>query len=1022
MIRLAVKRPILTFVVYAVLFILGIFYLTRIKIDLFPNVTLPSISVVTFYRGASSEDVEKLVTEPLERSLSTIPNVNNIRSFSQENLSTIILEFNEGTDLNAATNDIRDRLDFALRLLPKDVERPTIFKFDLSQFPILVGAIYSDDSLRDLRKEFDDYIQTELERVPGVGQVLLFGGGKKRQVNILVDKTKLEAYGLTLDQIANAIGLNNLNVPVGNIKYSDFDYVVRVEGEIKNPKDIANIPIIRRDGSIIKISDVAKVDYSYADNINNISALGKDALVIGIFKQSGANTVEVGTEVKKRIQELSKKYNFKFLISIDFSKNIINSIDNLRKEALNAAIFVFLIVLLILRNFTASFIIALAIPTSVIVAFIYLYLAGTTLNIISLSALAIAVGLVVDDAIVVIENIFYHREKGETPISASIFATEEVSQAVIASTITRIVVVLPLLLAGGFVGLFFKELVFVIAMTLIVSLLVSFSLTPMLASKFLKDPKPPTTIIGKFLEKILTSLEKWHKKLLTWSVKHKFISITTVMIIFILGFSVFRFVNTEFIPAQDTGDITLNILLPPATKLEKTNEIMKKVEDIMSKNKYIQYYVLRSGPTESGFASVSGLVEQSNFIGGFIKLIPREKRDKDNREIAKEIESEIKKIPGPQIINVNAGNAVGQLLFGGGKPISIEIYGDDIKASDSIANLIKERLEKVEGIVGVSVSRQSANPEIKIRFKEEALAKNGLTVAQVGNYLRSAIFGSIASTIKIEGLDVDVLLRLDENYRNLTTLKNIQIPTPLGYSVYLSSIADIQYGYGPLVIERINKQRVVKVESDYFNRALSEIVNDIQKIINSIILPPGVSVKITGSFERQREAFNQLFLALFLGIALLYLVMAAQLSSFLYPAIIMLSIPFAFVGVAIIFAITKYPLSVNAFVGIILVSGIVLSNAILMTDYMNILKQRGYDLISAVIEGANRRLRPILITTLTVIIAAVPLALSRGEGAEQFKPLAIAVIGGLTFSTIITLFFIPTVYSVFEAIKLRRQR
>ncbi len=1021
MIRLAVRRPILTFVVYAVLLILGLFYLTRIKTDLFPNVTLPTISIVTFYRGASSEDVEKLVTEPLERALSTIPNVKNINSFSQENLSTIILEFNEGTDLNAATNDIRDRLDFTLRLLPRDVDRPTIFKFDLSQFPILIGAIYSDDSLRDLRKEFDDYIQSELERIPGVGQVLLFGGGRKRQVNILVDKSKLEAYGLTLDQLANAIRLNNLNVPVGDIKYADFDYTVRVEGEIKDPKKIANIPIIRRDGSIIKISDVAKVDYSYADRMNNIIALGRDALIIGIFKQSDANAVEVGLRVKEKVQELSKNYNFKFLISIDFSQNVLNSIKNLRKEALNAAIFVFLIVLLTLRNFTASIIIALAIPTSVIVAFIYLYLAGTTLNLISLSALALAVGLVVDDAIVVIENIFYHREKGENPISASIFATEEVSQAVIASTITRIVVVLPLLLAGGFVGLFFRELVFIIAMTLIVSLLVSFSLTPMLASKFLKDPKPPTTIIGKFLENVLTLIEEGHKKLLTWSVKHKFISITAIIIIFTLGFSVFRFVNTEFIPAQDTGDITLNILMPPSTKLEKTTEVMKKVEDILSKNKYVQYYALRSGPTESGFASVSGFVEQSNFIGGFIKLIPKEKRDKDNREIAKQIETEIKKIAGPQVINVNAGNAAGQLLFGSGKPISIEIYGSDIKTTDSIANLIKGKLEKINGIVGVNVSRQSANPEIKIKFKEEALAKHGLTIAQVGNYLRSAIFGNTASTIKIEGLDVDILLRFDENYRNLTTLKNIQISTPIGYSVYLSDIADIQYGYGPLVIERINKQRIVKVESDYYNRALSEIVNDVRKIVNSIILPVGVSIKITGSFERQREAFGQLFLALFLGIALLYLVMAAQLSSFLYPAIIMLSIPFAFVGVAIIFAITQYPLSVNAFVGVILVSGIVLSNAILMTDYMNILKQRGYDLISAVIEGANRRLRPILITTLTVIIASTPLALSRGEGAEQFKPLAIAVIGGLVFSTIITLFFIPTVYSVFEAIKSRRQ-
>jgi len=1021
MIRLAVRRPVLTFVVFAVLTLFGIFSLFNLKIDLFPNVSLPSISVITFYRGASSEDVEKLVTEPLERALSTIPNIKNIRSFSQENISTIILEFEQGTDLNSAVNDIRDRIDFTLRLLPSDIERPTIFKFDLSQFPILVAGIYSTDSLRDIRKEFEDYIQNELERVPGVGQVLVFGGGRKRQINVLVDKARLEAYNLTLDQIVNAIKYNNLNVPVGDIKYGDIDYTIRVSGDIKDPKEIKDIPLIRRDGSIIKISDVAKVEYSYKDKINQVSAVKKDAIFIGIFKQSGANAVDVGLKVKQKLNEISKKYNLVVLIPTDFSRNVLNSINHLRRDLIFSAIFVILVTYLLLRNINASIIISIAIPVSLITAFIYLYVSGATINLISLSALALAVGLVVDDAIIVMENIFYHREKGENPITASIFGTEEVSQAVIASTLTRISVVLPLLFAGGFIGLFFKELVFSIGITLLVSLLVSFTLTPMLASKFLKDPKPPTTFIGKFLENAFKSLENGHKSLLRWSVKHKFLSVSIAIIIFIIGFSLFRFVKTEFIPAQDTGDITLSVLLPPGTKLEKTIEVMNKFEEIVSKNKYVEYYIFRAGPTESGFGSVSGFVEQSNFFGGQIKLVDLSKRDKDSRTIAKELEQEFKKIPGPQTIDVSAGNLTNRLLFGGGKPISIEIYGDDIDKTDSIANLIRQKLENINGIVGITISRQSANPEIKIQLKKSELSKHALTIAQVGSYIRNAIYGTTASTVKIEGSDIDVLVRLDENYRNtLSILNNLQIPTPLGYSVYLSDIADVKFGYGPLVIERINKRRVVKVESDYYQRALSEIINDVNKVINSINLPPGVDIKIGGSFERQREAFGQLFLALFLGIALIYLVMAGQLGSFLYPAIIMLSVPFSFVGVALIFLITNQPISVNAFVGVILVSGIVLSNAILMTDYMNILKARGYDLIDAVVEGASRRLRPILITTLTVIFGALPLALSKGEGSEQFKSLAIAVIGGLSFSTIITLFFIPTVYSIFESLRRKK--
>lgn len=1023
MIRLAVKRPILTFVVFAVLTLFGLFSLFNLKIDLFPKVTLPSISIITFYRGASSEDVEKLVTEPLERGLSTIPNLKKIRSFSQENISTVILEFEQGTNLDVATNDIRDRLDFTLGLLPRDIERPVILKFDISQFPIMLVSIYSEDSLRDIRKEYEDYIQNEIERVPGVGQVMLFGGGRKRQVNVLVDKTKLEAYGLTLDQVINAISLNNFNVPVGNIKYGLIDYTIRVKGDIEDPMEIKNLPIIKRDGNVIKISDIAKVDYSYQDKINQISAMGKDAIFIGIFKQADANAVEVGNKVKQKLEEISKKYNLKVLIPLDFSKNVLNSINSLRKDLIFSAIFVILVTYLLLRNITASIIISIAIPTSLVVAFIYLYLSGTTINLISLSALALAIGLVVDDAIVVMENIFYHREKGENPISASIFATEEVSQAVIASTLTRITVVLPLLFAGGFIGLFFKELVFSIAITLLISLFVSFTLTPMLASKFLRNPNPPTTIIGKFLENAFKSLEYAHKKLLRWSVKHKFLALSIGVLIFIIGFSLFRFVKTEFIPAQDTSDIRITALLPPGTKLEKTVEIMKKFEEILSKNKYVEYYVFRAGPTESGFALTSGFVEESNFLGGQIKLVPIEKRDKSSREIAKEIENEFKKIPGLQTLEVLPGNVANQFLFGGGKPISIEIYGDNINRTDSIANLIKEKIEKIPGIIGITISRQSSNPEIRIKFKKDVLAKHGLTIIQASSYIRNAIFGNTASTIKLEGSDISIVVRLDENYRNtISILNNLQIPSPFGYSVYLSDVADISYGYGPLVIERINKRRVVKVESDYYNRALSEVINDIQKVLKDITLPPGVDIKISGSFESQREAFGQLFLALILGIALMYLVMAGQLSSFLYPAIIMLSVPFSFVGVAIIFAITQYPLSVNGFVGAILVSGTVLANAILMTDYMNILKQRGYDLITAIVEGASRRLRPILITTLTVIFGALPLALSKGEGSEQFKPLAIAVIGGLAFSTIITLFFIPTVYSIFESFKQRRKK
>ena len=1020
MIRTAVKRPILTTVVFLVLVVFGLYSYSKLKVDMFPDVSLPTISVITIYPGASSYDVEENVTKPLEDQLVQIPNLKNIRSFSQENVSSIILEFQEGTDLDEAANDVRDNIDRAMFFLPEEVDRPQIVKFNLSQFPVLIVSMASKDSLVDIRHLVETRIIDEIELVPGVGGVELFGGGRPREIRVEVDKKVLERYGLTFTDIVNIIRSSNMDIPSGNIKFGDIDYVIRIKGKMENPRQVENIPVPTRMGVVLRLGDIAHVEYGYAERTNYGVVNGKEGVVVGVFKKSGSNIVSVADGVKKKLNELAEKYHIEVYYPIDFSRQVKLSIKHLSRDLFLAIIIVVLATFLILRNIGASLIISLAIPISLIAAFIYLYVTGSTINLISLSALSLAVGMVVDDAVVVIENIFYHREKGEKPDAAAIFGTQEVSQAIIASTLTRISVVLPLLLASGFVGLFFSQLVYSIAITLLTSLFIAFTLTPMLAARFMSPLTPPKTIVGKWIENFLSALERGHRALLRWSTRHRFLAITISVLIFVLGMSLFRFVKVEFLMAPESRSVTMEMLMPPGTRLEVTKEVFDRALGIIESDPRVEYTSCRVGPSSKGFASTMGQVESSGFATCFIKI--KEDVPLKDKEVAAILNEKLKNIPGPQRLEVTTGNLANRMIFGGGKDISIEIYGHDIPTTDSLAKLIKSRLEKISGLTAISISRSTSRPEIQVIFDREELSRYGLTPALAGMFIRQALYGADAGSMTVEGSDIPINVKLKGDYReHIDILKTLMIPSPSGNMVYAGDvIKELRFGYGPLSIERINKRRVVKVEADYYGKALGEVVAEIEKALSDITLPPGVDIELSGAIKRQRETFGQLMIALILGLVLLFLIMAGQLESFVYPAIIMLSVPFAFVGVALFLILWREPLSSNAFVGMIMVMGIALSNAILMTDYMNILRGRGYDLLEAVVEGASRRLRPILITTITVILGLLPMALDTSTGAETYRGLAVAVIGGLTFSTIITLFFIPTVYSVYESWRARK--
>lgn len=1025
MTKVALRKPLLVIVFFLVLLIGGLISLKELPLDLFPDISLPMISVITFYPGAGPLEVEKQVTELIEEAASTVPNVKNIRSISQENISAVTLEFEWGTDINEAANDLRPKLDLIRANLPEDAEVPEIFKFDVSMFPIMIISIITEDTTFDTRKLFENEIKDELGKVAGVGQVQLWGGGRKRIVKVELNKEMLETYGIDLGYIANILKFENMNIPAGEIELNSKVYTVRIPGEFKNIYEIENLLIYTPKGVKLRLGDIADVKLDYEKRINYIRSNGKSSLLIGILKQSGANTVRVAENLKKKLKKLEERYEkdkIRFIEVFDSSKFIKDSIFNLTKTVLIATILVIFVAFFFLRNIRGSIIIAVTIPASLIVAFIFLYLTGASINLVSLSSLAIAIGMVVDNAVVVLENIFYHRERGSGQKESALFGTQEVAQAITASTLTTIAIFLPIVIIKGLISVMFRQLAFTISIVLLTSLFIAFTLTPVLSFKFLKikEKKEISKKISEFIEKIYLPLEKGYHSFLSFSLKHKLIVFLSAISLFILGVLPFitGTLKTEFFPESDTGQISGSFILPPGTKLEITNEVVKKLEDYIQKEiPECKIYGARAGRTEEGFASIMGMAEGDNT--GFIslRLVSKGERKRSSEEIVYLLNKKLKEIPGivQGSFEIRGGLST---HFLGMAPLEIKVFGYDIKETDSISNLIKTKLEKIEGISGLSISRQSGTPELSFRFKRNILKHYGLSASELGLYLRNAITGINAGVLRKEGEEIDIVVRLDEKSRkDINILKSLSIPLINGERVLLENLGEFKESQGPLKIDRENRERVVKITGSFYGRALSEVIRDIQKTISEIKIPEEIKIEIGGSFSQQRESFEALFFAFIIGTILVYLVMVAQFESFLHPFIIMFSVPFGIIGVSFAHLIAGIPFSVNSFIGLVMLIGIVVNNSIVLVDYINILRKRGFELIEAVKIAGRRRLRPIIITTATTIFGLLPLALSTAEGSESWRPLGISVAGGLLVSSFISLIIVPIIYVFIEKLK-----
>lgn len=1028
-----VKRPVTNIMIFSAIIILALYSLTRLGIDSMPEIEPPSISVISVYEGASPEDVEIKVSEPLENQLATTPGLEKITSRSLEGLSVVTLKFIWGTNLDEASNDIRDRIERAKRFLPDipdEMDTPFIFKFNTAMFPILGVGITAQQSYPELFDMVDKRVGDPLRQLPGVGTVQL-NGGLERQINIWIDRHKLEGYGFSILDVQNVLAKENVTQPAGSIKSGFTDYLLRVPGEFATPEEINSVILGKRNGNLVYLKDVARIEDSFKEVTHIVRINRNQGLLMMIQKQTGTNTVEVAGRVKKKLDELQKTLpkDVKMYFVFDSSDDIITSLNSLKSTVWTGGVLVILVVWFFLRQFLPSLIIALTIPFSLLIAFIYLFLSGKTINTISLSSLTIAIGMVVDNAIVVVDNVYRHLERGQRPQEASIFGTSEMFLSIAASTLTTVVVFLPMLFITGVVGIMFGELAIIVTVTLLASLFTAATFSPMLCSKWMRINNGQTETKNKWFSKFYQISEHWFKsweefysKCLAWCLSHKKIVIFGFLGAFIFSLFLTRFVGNEFIPEQDSGDLRTTINLPIGTRVEETDKVAEKIEDIFKEEVPEEKFIyVRSGQSQ-GVGAVMGSQSGTHITSGGAKLVPKTERKRSIKEIAQVIRKRIKQIPGVLKTDISTGSSLGSIITGTmGKQIQLEIIGHSFEDTDALAQKIKEIMEKTPGAIDVSISRELNRPELRIEVYREKAAALGLDMRTIADSVKTFVEGDTATKYREKGETYDIYVRLEERFRaKPEDVESLSIVSPFtGKQIRLSTVARVYETAGPIEIERKNRERVLRVECNTYKRSMGKVIEDIKNDLQKIIIPSDIVINFGGEAEEQGKAFKDLTLLLLLGIALVYMVMAAQFESLLDPFIIMFSIPFTFTGVILGFVLTQTTLSVITFLGMVMLMGIVVNNAIVLISYINILRVRGFSMLDAVTIGGKERLRPVLMTTITTIAGLFPLALSTGEGSEVWQPLGITMLGGLTLSTLITMFFVPTLYAVFEA-KIRK--
>jgi len=1022
----SVKQPVATLMIFCAVILIGAISLVKMSTDMFPEVEPPVITVITTWPGANASDVESEVTDVIENQINGVANLDTLTSKSLDNISLISCKFDWDTDLDVASNDIRDRLEFAKRDLPKDIDPSMLFKFSSATAPILMATVSSEESWPRLYHIVDKQVADELKRVPGVGAVMLMGG-LVRRINVYFDLEKIEGFGLSIQQINQTLAMQNLNIPAGSIKAGTKEYFIRVPGRYRSPEEIRDTIVGYAAGRAVFLRDVATVSDAYEEEQMYGRGDGRKAIIMILQKQTGKNTVEVIRDVKIRLKKIEDRLpaDVKIAVNIDNSTTILNSIKNLKQALIEAIFFVVLVTVLFLRRLRTSLIICLAIPFSLIISFIVLYLFDFTINMVLLMSLTIAVGMVVDDAIVILENIVRHIERGGKPKASAIFGASEMGMAVTASTFTIAVVFIPLIFVSGLTGVFFKVFAIAIVVTILASLFTSLSMTPMLASKWLtstpgalKNPNGSLARWYKTSQRWLVSLDTGYGNLLTWALNHGKTVVFIAITIFLGSISLIPFLSTAFVPQMDSGDINIAVRMPESTRLEETRDVIDRILKISEqtiKQEELKHIFSFSGQTKEEKICAVGFDEGPNVGQIFIKLVDPDQRKRNAKEIANLLRQKIYGIPGISQIQIKAQDPMTSILMGGQKPIVVEIQGDSLEDCMAFAGKIRDQAKDIPGVIDLSLSQKDDRPEIWVYIDRAKAASLGLTSGAVSGMVRNYFYGQESTKFWDAGDSYELFTRLaDEDKNSLDTLMNVPIFTPDGRSIKLGNIARVSEESGPVEIQRKNRQKIVKVEADTFKRELGDVTSDIRKAIDRLGTPPGMSVRFGSDVEEQQKSFGDLTMLLLIGVVLVYMVLASLYGNLRDPLIIMFSVPFGVTGVLLAFFLFRIPLDLMTFMGLVMLSGIVVKNAVVLLDYTHLLLKRGESLFDAVTKAGSHRLRPILMTTFTTIFGMVPMALSRGQGAEFWNPLGITMISGLSVSTLITLVLVPTIFFMLE--------
>ncbi len=1023
--RSAVNKPVTTALVFLAFAILGVFALTRLPVDNLPDIESNTIMVMSSYPGASAEDVENNLTKVLENSLNGVSNLKDITSNSRENISVLTLEFEYGTDIEDATNDVRDKLSMVSQTLPDGASSPTIFKFSAEDMPIMILSATANQSISALDKILDDKLATPLARVSGVGTVSV-SGAPQREIQVYCDPNKLEAYGLSIASISQVIAAENRNVPSGSIDIGSNTYTLRIKKEFQDPNELMDIVLGSYNGGTIYLRDVARVHDGLEEKSQESYTNGVRGAQIIIQRQSGYNTVNVIKDVKKELAKLQRNLpsDIKITTVIDSSDNILRTINSLKETIIIIFLVVVLVVFLFLGRWKATFIVVLSIPIALLASLLYLFATGNTLNIISMSALAIAIGMVVDDAIVVLENVTSHLDRGEKPKEAAVHGTAEVGISVIASTLTMLCVFLPLTMISGMTGIMFQQLGWIVSIIMIVSTTAALTLVPMLCSLLLTVENKSGRLYHFIFDrwnKVLDAISSGYSRMIGWCMNHKRLILVLAVVIFVGVLALYApWMKTEYFPTQDQGRLQVSIELPIGTAQEVTADVAARVyEKIVADVPEIKVLSYSFGQADSQNAFASMRNNGAYLISMNINVGSMENRKRSTSEISDLIRADLQLFPEIRKSTVQEGG----MGMGGRSSVVVEIYGYDFEATEDAARQVREKMMASPAFAQVIISRDQYTPEYEVDFDREKLALNGLTSTTAAAAVSAAMSGSVASYYREDGEEYNIRVRFAPEFRqSMEDIENIVIHNAQGRGIRVRDLGQVVESRVPPTIQRKNRERYISVTGMMARgKALSDGVEVVDAIMAANPLPPELSWEIGGEFEEQQDMFSDMILLMLLIVILVYMVMASQFESFMGPFVIMFSIPFALTGVALGNLVNGQAIGVMSLIGIIILLGIVVKNGIVLIDYTILCQERGMSVRDSSVTAAKSRLRPILMTTLTTVLGMLPMALGTGEGSEMWRGLGITVAWGLSISTLITLVLIPVLYCGFTEHRAKRK-